>query len=241
MRSDAVSLGSHVWPALLPAHSSASEPAAPTLARDTHCIVLLTSRFTAATHLTARIYGIVTCLLACLYNLKNLPAHLSSTPMAECLLCKAATALDVFLPLEERWKLSLQDLHSGKWKDKRDKKEQEEEEKGRVEKSKPSGQKQAEVWDMWQVMLPDYLCVHVHLTMHVQKMWVPLHECRYCDNTTNLLLRAADVLQVCNEGCLALMQRSFQLFKCTGDLCYRLGLPFIQLARDLAHQLDGRC
>lgn len=32
----------------------------------------------------------------------SLPAHLSSTPVAESLLRKAATALDVFLPLEER-------------------------------------------------------------------------------------------------------------------------------------------
>lgn len=31
----------------------------------------------------------------------NSSAHLSSTTMAESLLCKAATALNVFLPLEE--------------------------------------------------------------------------------------------------------------------------------------------
>lgn len=59
-------------------------------------------------------------------------------------------------------------------------------------------------------------------------------------NITNLLLSAADVLQVRDEGCLALMQRSLQLFKRAGDLCYRLALPLVQLARDLAHQLDGR-
>lgn len=56
---------------------------------------------------------------------------------------------------------------------------------------------------------------------------------------TNLLLGAADVLQVRDEGCLALMQRSFQLFERAGDLCHRLALPLVQLARDLAHQLDG--
>lgn len=59
--------------------------------------------------------------------------------------------------------------------------------------------------------------------------------------TADLLLGGADVLQVCNEGRLTLMQRSFQLFECAGYLGYRLALSFVQLARDLAHQLDGCC
>lgn len=39
VHSDEVSLGSHVWPARLPAHSFASEPAAPILTGDTYCIL----------------------------------------------------------------------------------------------------------------------------------------------------------------------------------------------------------
>lgn len=62
-----------------------------------------------------------------------------------------------------------------------------------------------------------------------------------CAEHTDLLFGAADVLQVCDEGRLALMQRPLQLFKRTGNVCYRLVLPFIQLARDLSHQLDGCC
>lgn len=63
----------------------------------------------------------------------SLPAHLGSAPVAERLLRKAAAALDVFLPLEERRELGLQDLHSGKWemRGRRDTKEQEREERGR--------------------------------------------------------------------------------------------------------------
>lgn len=34
--------------------------------------------------------------------------------MAEGLLCEAAAALDVLLPLQERGQLGLQDLHAGK-------------------------------------------------------------------------------------------------------------------------------
>lgn len=59
--------------------------------------------------------------------------------------------------------------------------------------------------------------------------------------SADLLLCAADVLQVCDEGGLALMQQSLQLLKCTGDFCNRLALSFIELSRDLAHQLDGGC
>lgn len=56
----------------------------------------------------------------------------------------------------------------------------------------------------------------------------------------DLLFRAADVLQVRDEGRLALMQRPFQLLERAGDLGHRLGLPLVQLPGDLAHQLDGR-
>lgn len=45
----------------------------------------------------------------------RLAAHLGRTAVAESLLCEAAAALDVLLPLEERGKLGLQDLPSGKW------------------------------------------------------------------------------------------------------------------------------
>lgn len=61
--------------------------------------------------------------------------------------------------------------------------------------------------------------------------------CIVCVN--NLLLSAADVLQVCDEGRLALMQRPLQLLKRAGDLRHGLCLPFIQLPRNLTHQLDG--
>lgn len=57
----------------------------------------------------------------------------------------------------------------------------------------------------------------------------------------NLLLGAANVLQVCDEGRLALVQCSFQLFKRTCNLCYCFILPFVELARNLAHQLNGGC
>ena len=60
-----------------------------------------------------------------------------------------------------------------------------------------------------------------------------------CESVTSLLFGAADVLQVGDEGRLALMQRPLQLFKRTGNLHDRLGLPLVQLAGDLAHQLDG--
>lgn len=135
MHSDLVSLGSRVWPAPLPAHSSASELAAPALARDTYCYILIklffkyknSQIFSKSSHHASRLQPtgyLLGCNLfvtvVCLCKLLKLLPHLSSTPVADSLLCKAATALDVILPLEERWKLSLQDLHSDKWKDKRD-------------------------------------------------------------------------------------------------------------------------
>lgn len=53
VHSDVVSLGSRVWPALSPAHSSASEPAAPTLARDTNIVVGLISHSVILQELTS--------------------------------------------------------------------------------------------------------------------------------------------------------------------------------------------
>lgn len=112
VHSDVVSLGSRVGPALLPAHSSASEPAAPTLTRNTNCvlsntnifdyfarahILLHCSNLIANSHVGCRLFvSLLVQITSCQ------PAHLSSTPVAESLLCKAATALDVFLPLQER-------------------------------------------------------------------------------------------------------------------------------------------
>lgn len=58
--------------------------------------------------------------------------------------------------------------------------------------------------------------------------------------TTDLLLGAADVLHLCDQGRLALVQRSLQLLERPGDLGHRLHLPLIELPGDLRHQLDGR-
>lgn len=77
VHSDLVSLGSRVWPALLPAHSSASELAVPTLARDKYCHMLFKTffeykkivKYFARTDIrlhyrnTLGIYRVVICLL----------------------------------------------------------------------------------------------------------------------------------------------------------------------------------
>lgn len=56
---------------------------------------------------------------------------------------------------------------------------------------------------------------------------------------TDLLLGAADVLHLRDQGRLALVQRSLQLLKRPGDLDHRLHLPLVELPGDLRHQLDG--
>lgn len=55
----------------------------------------------------------------------------------------------------------------------------------------------------------------------------------------NLLFGAADVLQVGDEGALALVQRSFQLLERAVDLAHCLVLALRQLLRDLVHRVDG--
>lgn len=77
------------------------------------------------------------------------------------------------------------------------------------------------------------------MQIDIQALQVHVHECMYMKRSSDLLLGAADVLQVCDEGRLALMQRLLQLFKRAGDFCHCLVFPFIELSRDLAHQLDG--
>lgn len=58
-------------------------------------------------------------------------------------------------------------------------------------------------------------------------------------SATDLLLGAADVLHLRDQGRLALVQRSLQLLKRPGDLGHRLHLPLVELPGDLRHQLDG--
>lgn len=59
--------------------------------------------------------------------------------------------------------------------------------------------------------------------------------------STNLLLCAADVLHLCDQGRLALVQRLLQLLERSRDFSHGPHLPVVELPGDLRHQLDGRC
>lgn len=156
VHSDVVSLGSHVWPALLPAHSSASEPAAPTLARHTYCILshLFKKKYSAT------LKELTTCYTAATHRIadSHLPCNLFVRLLVRITICQPTS---VALPWLRACSVKLQLLWmcSFPWRRaescacrtctqvggrKRDTKKQEGEERGRMEKSKLLSQ-QAEV------------------------------------------------------------------------------------------------
>lgn len=61
------------------------------------------------------------------------------------------------------------------------------------------------------------------------------HWNKRCCKTPDLLLGAADVLHLCDQGRLALVQRSLQLLERPGDLGHRLRLPLTELPGDFRH------
>lgn len=132
--------------------------------------------------------------------------HLGGAAVAQSLLCKAAAALDILLPLQESSQLGLEHLHPG---------------------HSTHCYRTAAQLELIDMIISCRICTIQIFTKSLSELF------RY------LLLGAADVLQVSDEGVLALVQCSLQLLERAADLRYGLALPLRELPGDFVHYVDG--